>query len=51
MLNEILKAHIELEEINNGIIAKQDELIKQLQEQNQFLRNLVDTYIIKEPKL
>ena len=51
MLDEILKSQLELEEINNDIIAKQNEVIKLLQEQNQFLRKLVEKYIIKEPKL
>jgi len=51
MLDEILKEHLELEEINDGIIAKQDEVIKLLQEQNQYLRKLVEKYIIKKPKL
>ena len=51
MLDEILKAHLELEEVNNDIIAKQNEVIKLLQEQNQFLRKLVEKYVVKEPKL
>lgn len=52
MLDELLKSQLELEEINNDIITKQDEVIKLLQEQNQFLRKLVEKYIIiKEPKL
>jgi len=51
MLDEILKSQLELEEINNDIIAKQNEVIKLLEEQNQFLRKLVEKYIIKEPKL
>ena len=51
MLDEILKAHFELEEVNNDIIIKQDEVIKLLQEQNQFLRKLVEKYVVKEPKL
>ena len=51
MLDEILKSQLELEEINNDIIAKQNEVIKLLQEQNQFLRKLVEKYVVKEPKL
>ena len=51
MLDEILKSQLELEEINNDIIAKQNEVIKLLEEQNQFLRKLVEKYIIKKPKL
>lgn len=51
MLDEILKSQLELEEINNDIIAKQNEVIKLLEEQNQFLRKLVKKYVVKEPKL
>lgn len=51
MLEEIVKVHLELEQINNDIIEKQDEHIKQLEAHIIELREIIQKYILKDVKL
>jgi len=50
-LEEVIKAHEELEELNNEIIKKQQETIELLKEQVGELREIIEKYILKKPSL
>lgn len=51
MLESILDAHLELEQINNDIIKRQDEHIKALEAHIIELREIIQKYILKDVKL
>jgi glycerol-3-phosphate responsive antiterminator len=49
--NEIIKAHEDLEQLNNEIIQKQKEQIKLLEEHIIELREIIEKYLLKDVKL
>lgn len=48
MFDEILKAHEELEELNNQIIKEKDRYIKQLEDYILELKTIIETNILKK---
>jgi hypothetical protein len=49
-LEDVVKAHEELEELNNEIIQEQQKAIVLLQEQVEYLKSIVNQYILKNEK-
>ena len=45
---DVIKAHEELEQINNDIIKKQEEHIKLLEEHIAELRAIIKKYLLKD---
>ena len=48
MFDEILKAHEELEELNNQIIREKDKYIKQLEDYILELKTIIETNILRK---
>ena len=48
-LDDILKAHEELEELNNKIIEEQRQTIQLLKEQVVYMKEVINKYILKSP--
>lgn len=48
--NDVIKAHEELEELNNDIIKKQEEQIKLLEAHVIELREIIQKYLLKDVK-
>ncbi len=47
---DVIKAHEELEELNNEIIQEQQKTIVLLQEQVEYLKSIVNQYNLKNEK-
>ncbi len=46
---DVIKAQEELEEINNQIIENQKETIDFLKKEVDYLRSIIEKYVIKKP--
>jgi|LakMenEpi03Aug12_release.lakeMendotaPanAssembly.Ray.scaffolds.fasta_scaffold3241145_2 hypothetical protein len=49
-IEDVIKAHEELENINNEIIQEQQKAIVLLQEQVEYLKSIVNQYNLKNEK-
>jgi hypothetical protein len=49
-IEDVIKAHEELENINNEIIQEQQKTIVLLQEQVEYLKSIVNQYNLKNEK-
>jgi hypothetical protein len=50
-LDDIVKAHEELEELNNQIISEQKQMINLLQKQVAQLKEIIEKYILNDKKI
>lgn len=49
-LDDILQAHVELEELNNQIISEQKQMIHLLQKQVAQLKEIIEKHILNDKK-
>lgn len=48
---DVIKAHEELEDLNNSIIEEQQKTIELLKAEVAYMREIINKYVIKDVKL